>query len=88
MCLYLGDRECDTCMSDVKFFFFGRSEQLLRERMRSTGSGITSYEYIYGEDSIVIHGPQCLVMDRQSVSFLFYSSDQEGIGRWASVEHD
>lgn len=35
--------------------------------MRLTGSGITSYEYIRESDSVVVHGPQCLVVDQQTV---------------------
>ena len=45
-----------------------RSEQLLRERMRATGSGITNYDYIEENDSLVVHGSQCVVVDRQTVS--------------------
>ena len=45
-----------------------RSEQLLRERMRATGSGITNYDYIEEKDSLVVHGSQCVVVDRQTVS--------------------
>ena len=36
--------------------------------MRATGSGITSYDYIQENDSVVVHGSQCVVVDRQSVS--------------------
>ena len=45
-----------------------RSEQLLRERMRATGNGITSYNYIHENDSIVVHGSHCVAVDWQSVS--------------------
>ena len=36
--------------------------------MRVTGNGITNYEYISENDSIVVYGSQCLVVDRQTVS--------------------
>lgn len=66
----------NTCMNLAMFLrsqqlvYFIRSEQLLRERMRTTGNGITSYDYIRNEDSIVIHGSQCLMINRQCVSFV------------------
>ena len=49
---------------------FIRSEQLLHERIRTTGNGITSYDYICSKDSIVIHGSQCLVINQQCVRFV------------------
>ena len=36
--------------------------------MRATGDGITSYDYMKENDSIVVHGSQCVAVDRQSVS--------------------
>lgn len=54
-------------------FYIFRSEQLLRERMRATGNGITSYDY-QENDSIVVHGSQCVVVDRQTVSDAFEPS--------------
>ena len=45
-----------------------RSEQLLRERMRATGRGITAYEYLNDEDLLLIQdGPKCTVLQREQV---------------------
>ena len=60
-----------TCHNTPCLMFTCRSEQLLRERMRATGNGITSYDYICESDSIVVYGSQCLVVDRQTVSLLY-----------------
>lgn len=52
------------------FHCLHRSEQLLRERMRATGNGITNYDYINESDSIVVYGSHCVVIDRQRVRYL------------------
>ena len=45
---------------------FSRSEQLLRERMRSCGSGISHYEYLEAEDAVLVQdGCQCLLASRK-----------------------
>ncbi|XP_064388564.1 dipeptidyl peptidase 9-like [Halichondria panicea] len=54
------------CSSDHPTRQLSKSEQLLRERMRSTGSGLTQYDYLSSCDLLLVHGPQCLVLDRQS----------------------
>ena len=36
--------------------------------MRATGSGITSYDYIPEKDLVVVHGPRCTVLERETVS--------------------
>ena len=51
-------------------FILLRSEELLFERMRATRNGITSYDYIYESDSIVVHGSKCVVVDKLNVSFI------------------
>ena len=46
-----------------------RSEQLLRERMRATGSGITWYDYSREGDLLVSQdGPRCVAVRRKNVS--------------------
>ncbi len=46
-----------------------RSEQLLRERMRATGRGITKYQYVREEDRLlVVDGPKCSLVQRETVS--------------------
>lgn len=48
-----------------------RSEQLLRERMRATGSGVTWYDYRPEDDLLVAQdGPRCVAVQRKSVSCL------------------
>lgn len=44
-----------------------RSEQLLRERMRATGSGVTWYDYRPEDDLLVAQdGPRCVAVQRKS----------------------
>ena len=46
-----------------------RSEQLLRERMRASGSGITHYEYQNDGDRLLVQdGPNCRLLDRSKAS--------------------
>lgn len=47
---------------------YNRSEQFLRERMRTAGNGISSYDFIQDKDWVVVHGPRCIVLDRKTVS--------------------
>ena len=43
-----------------------QSEQLLRERMRANGSGITYYKYIESSDSLLVNtGPGCCLVPCQ-----------------------
>lgn len=48
---------------------FSRSEQLLRERMRASGTGITRYELLGDKDAAFVQsGPVCSVVDVKQVS--------------------
>lgn len=48
-----------------------RSEQLLRERMRASGSGITHYEYQRDGDKLLVQdGPNCRLLDISKASSL------------------
>ena len=43
-----------------------KAEQLLRERMRASGSGITSYKYLEKQDALFVQsGPTCCIRDRK-----------------------
>ena len=47
-----------------------RAEQLLKERMRATGSGITHYEYQSDGDRLLVQdGPYCRLLDRSKASY-------------------
>jgi len=48
-----------------------RSEQLLRERMRASGRGLTHYEYQGDGDKLLVQdGPNCRLLDRSKASSL------------------
>ena len=48
---------------------FSRSEQLLRERMRVSGTGITRYKHLEDKDTVFVQsGPVCSVLDVRQVN--------------------
>lgn len=64
-----GDTEWRRLQSAVGPRQFSRSEQLLRERMRVSGTGITSYKRLEDQDAVFVQsGPVCSVIDRRQVS--------------------